>query len=1107
MQKLLRPPSSFGSASKGLGKLLVGALLLFVFCGLQGTAIAQDGPTVAGTVSDASTGETLPGVNIQVVGTQIGTTTGADGSYEITVPSENATLQFSFVGFNTQTVDVNGRTSIDVTLEPATLTGDEVVVVGYSEQRRADLTGSVEVADVSDLQELSSAQVTEQLQGQLAGVTVRTSGQPGDQPQINIRGFNTFGNNQPLFVVDGVPTQDISFLSSQNIESLQVLKDAGAASQYGARASNGVVVITTSQGGDGEDISVNYSASVGYQVPGSGNVYDVLSPQEQGELVFMAQRNAGQDPSSIVWGDGEEPRVPTWLEPVGAQDPNTDDYFVNPQYTDPGALGNFTQYVRSNQDGTNWFDEITDPALQTSHNLSVGGGGELGNYFTSVSYTNQQGTVMNTSFERYSIRANTEFNVTDNFRVGENLTFTVSENLQAGTLQEGQALGMAYREHSIIPVQDIEGNFAGTAVANASLGNASNPVAIRHRARTDDDEDRRLFGNVFMEVDFLESFTARSNFGADINSGYFKFFTYPTYENSENTSTNAYTEQVYNDRSWTWSNQVTYDETFAQNHNVTVLAAAEAVQNVTRFDEVGRQGYFSFNPDYTQLATGSGTTTINGSDRSINQLLSLVGNVDYNYDSTYLLSLTVRRDGSSKFLENQWGTFPAATAGIRVSNLGPLQDIDWLTDLKIRGGYGIMGNQLNVDPNNAYTLFGGTINNSYYAIGGTNNSVQQGFRQVRIGNPDAKWERNEDINIGVDFAILDGQLEGTVDFYQKSIEDLLYNPSLPATAGAADAPFRNVASMRNRGIDLSLRGSQDFSDDISLSGRLTFTTYNNEIQSIAQGQDFFSQDFRRFGLPVIRNEVGHPISSFYGFEIEGFWQNQGEIDRADAQAQEATGDDDVTYMDGAAPGRFRYVDTNGDDQITDADRVHLGSPHADFSYGLNLNFQYSNFSVSMQLYGEQGKEIWNQTKWWTDFRSSFEGAKSKTALYDSWQEEGDTMADVSAPIQEADYFGFATGGVPNSYFVEDGSYLRVRSLRVGYTLPSSLVGNAGIQSLRLYGQAENLLTITGYSGLDPDIGFTQSADNAGGAGSTNFGIDGGAYPRPQTFTMGVNLSF
>ena len=327
--------------------MLLGIAVLFAFCTVPSAVRAQDGPTVSGTVTDAESGESLPGVNIQVVGTQIGTTTGADGGYEITVPSENSTLQFSFVGFNTRTVDVEGRSTIDVTLQPSTLTGEEIVVVGYSEQRRADLTGSVDVADIGEMQELSSAQVTEQLQGQLAGVTVRTSGQPGDEPQINIRGFNTFGNNQPLFVVDGVPTQDISFLNSQNIESLQVLKDAGAASQYGARASNGVVVITTSQGGGDEDVSVNYSASVGYQVPESGNVYDILSPQEQGELVFMAQRNADQDPSSTVWGDGDEPRVPTWLEPVGAEDPNTDDYFVNPQYTDPGALGDFTQYVRS----------------------------------------------------------------------------------------------------------------------------------------------------------------------------------------------------------------------------------------------------------------------------------------------------------------------------------------------------------------------------------------------------------------------------------------------------------------------------------------------------------------------------------------------------------------------------------------------------------------------------------------------------------------------------------------------------------------------------------------------------------------------------------------
>jgi len=1100
MQQLLRSLASLDTTPWGFGKLLLGGVLLLAFCGLQGPAFAQEGPTVTGTVTDGTTGETLPGVNIQVVGTQVGTTTGAQGTYEITVPDEDATLRFSFVGFNTQTVDVNGRTSIDVTLEPATLTGDEVVVVGYSEQRRADLTGSVDVADVSDLQELSSAQVTEQLQGQLAGVTVRTSGQPGDEPQINIRGFNTFGNNQPLFVVDGVPTQDISFLSSQDIESLQVLKDAGAASQYGARATNGVVVITTSQGSGDEEVSVNYSASVGYQVPESGNVYDALSPQEQGELEWVAQRNSGvENPSHPIWGSGEEPDVPEWILPARASDPDTDSYNVNPQYTDPSALGDFNYFIRSNPEGTNWFEEITESALQTNHNLSVGGGGEIGNYYASVGYTNQEGTVTNTSYERYSVRANTEFNITDNFRVGENLAFTVTENLQTGTLQEGQALGMAYRQHTIIPVRDIRGNFAGTIAPG--LGNAENPVAYRERARTDDDEDRRLFGNVFMELDFLEDFTARTSFGADINSGYFKFFTFPQYENSENSTTNAYGEQVYNNRSWTWSNQVTYDNTFGDGHNVSGLVAAEAVQNTGRFDEVSRQGYFSFNPNFTQLATGSGTPTINGSDRSENQLLSLIGNVDYDYEGTYLLSLTLRRDGSSRFLENQWGTFPAVTAGVRVSSLGPFQDVDWLTDLKVRGGYGVMGNQLNVDPNNAYTLFGGTIQNSYYPIDGSNSNPQQGFRRVRIGNPEAQWERNEDVNVGLDFAIFDGQLEGTFDFYQKNIEDLLFDPALPATAGAAAPPSRNVATMRNRGVDLSLRGAQSFSDDVELSGRLTLTTYNNEIQSIAEGVEQFSLDNRRFGVPIIRNEAGHPISSFYGYRVEGFWQNEQEIQQANDQAP------DGQFMQDAAPGRFRYEDTNGDGQITPEDRVHLGNPHPDFSYGLNLNFTYHSLSVSMQLYGEQGKEIWNQTRWWTDFRGSFNGMKSQTALYDSWQEEGDTMDDVSAPIQETGYFGFATGGVPNSYFVEDGSYLRMRSLRVGYTLPSALMGTVGLESLRLYGQVENVFTITGYSGVDPDIGATQSAENSGGAGTTNFGIDGGSYPRPRTFTMGVNLSF
>ena len=1065
-------------------------LALFLFT-LPGTAYGQD-HTVSGTVTDAVNGDPLPGVNIQVVGTQIGVASDYNGQYELNAPNSDASLQFSFVGYESRTVPIEGRSTIDISLQPATLTGSEVVVVGYSTQRRADLTGSVDVADVENMQKLATPQVTEQMQGQLSGVTINTSGQPGDQPQINIRGFNTFGNNQPLFVIDGVPTQDISHLNPQDIESLQVLKDAGAASQYGARASNGVVVITTNQG-TGE-MSVNYSASVGYQVPQSGNVWNALSPQEQGELEWMAQRNSGDDPQHAIWGDGDQPDVPEWILPARASNPDVESYFVNPEYTDAGALSEFNQFIRANQEGTNWFDEITDPAMQTQHNLSVGGGGDLGNYYASMSYTNQQGTVMNTSLERYTVRANTEFNVTDNIRIGENLSFTVSENLQTGTLQEGTAIGMSYRQHSIIPVHDIQGNFAGTIAPD--LGNAKNPVAFRERARTDDGENRRLFGNVFAEIDFLDNFNFRTSFGADITSGYFKFFNYPEYENSENVTTNAYNEQFYNNRSWTWSNTLNYERTFG-NHDISALAALEAVKNNGRFDQVSRQGYFSFNPDYTNLATGAGTPTVNTTNRTVDALLSLIGNIDYSYDNTYLLSFTLRRDGSSKFLTNQWGTFPAVTAGWRASELSALQGVSWLTDLKIRGGYGVMGNQLNVDPNNAYTLYGGTQQNSYYPIDGSGTSTQQGFRQVRIGNPDAKWERNVDMNIGVDLAILDGNLEVTADYYRKEIEDLLFDPALPATAGAASPPARNVASMRNQGIDLSIRGGKTLGEEFDLNGQLTFTTYDNEIQSIAQGIEQFSLDQRRFGTEIIRNEVGHPISSFYGYDIVGFWQSEEEIEQANAQSP------DGEYMQDAAVGRFRYRDVNGDGQITTADRTHLGSPHPSFTYGLNLDFTYRNWDATLFVYGEQGKDIWNQVKWWTDFRGTFNGAKSETALYDSWTEDN---RDATAPIQEFGQF-FSTSAVPNSYYIEDGSYLRMKNIQVGYTVPPRFAQRVGIQSFRVYAQSTNVFTITGYSGLDPDIGATQSATNVGGAGTTNFGIDGGSYPSPRTFTLGVNLSF
>jgi TonB-linked SusC/RagA family outer membrane protein len=1084
-----------GAARRAATGAIVSLLLLFF---VAGTAHAQDF-TVSGTVVDSINGESLPGVNVQVVGTTIGTATNAQGRFELQIPSENETLQFSFVGYQTKRVPVQGQSELRVQLTSQTLTGSEIVVVGYSTQQRQDLTGSVDVVDVADMTEIPATQVTEQLQGQASGVTVVSSGQPGEEPQINIRGFNTFGNNQPLYVVDGIPTQNISDLNAADIESLQVLKDAGAASIYGARAANGVIVITTKKGRG--DLTVQFSSYAGIQSPpDQTNPWNILSPQGMADLRWMALRNSGvENPSSALYGSGETPVLPDFLQPAGASegDPGTspEDYFVVPFYTDPSLLNSFNRIVRANKAGTDYYDQIFDNAPMTKNDLSISGGGEMGNYLLSLGYLNQQGTLMRTNLERYTIRANTQFNITDNVRIGENISYTLSDNQQSGTLVEGSAIGMAFRQQPIIPVRDIMGNWAGSF--GPDLGNAENPVAIRERTRNNDNENKRLFGNVFVEVDFLDDFRFRSNFGGDYNSGFFHFFVFPTYEASENATTNQYGEGSFNNRSWTFSNTLTYQNTFLDKHDVELLAGAEAVEERTQFVQGTVQDFFSFDPNFTSLNTGSGTRT-NTSSATETALFSLIGRLDYAFANKYLVSFTVRRDGSSKFTRNRYGLFPAATAGWRISEESFMDDISWLTDLKLRGGYGVMGNQLNVDLNNPYTLFGGNQSNTFYDIRGTNSSIAQGFSRQRIGNPNAKWERNVNLNVGFDAAVFDGQLEATFDYYEKNIEDLLFNPELPGTSGGAAPPFVNVASMRNNGFDFSLRGQTTLFEELQVSIGGNVTSYNNEVVRLAEGFDSFSAQSRRFsGSNIIRNEVGQPVSSYYGYQIVGFWNDDEEIDVANIQAQEATGNDNAVFQTDAGLGRFRYADIDGDGQITPDDRTFLGSPNPDFTYGLNMSMAYRNWDFNLSLYGVQGNEIWNQVKWWTDFFPSFNGAKSETALNDSWTRDN---PDATAPIQE-NRGSFSTNQVPNSYYVEDGSYLRVRNIQLGYTLPTRLVDPVGMQRLRLYVQAANVLTITGYSGIDPEIGAGSDGN------STAFGIDEGAFAAPRKLLVGVNLTF
>ncbi|WP_379992482.1 SusC/RagA family TonB-linked outer membrane protein [Dyadobacter subterraneus] len=1051
---------------------------------------------IKGKVTDEK-GESLPSVAIRLKGSNEGTMTDVEGNYQINIPGDESILIFSFIGFMGQEVMVGSRGVVDIVLKPDVSTLSELVVTGYSSQRKKDLIGAVSVVDVEQLNQTPSGTVTSQLQGRASGVTISGSGQPGESPQIQIRGINTFGNNAPLYVVDGVPTTSISDLNPNDIGSMQVLKDAGSASIYGSRAANGVIIITTKKGKD--KVKVNYTAYYGIQTPPGGNVWNTLSPLEQAQLKFKVQQNSGLTVGDDQYGYGAAPVLPDYILPTGAKegDPGTDPslYYVNPNYTSVDDFNTFNQIVKANKAGTDWFHEIFKKAPSTSHNISLSGGNDQGNYLFSLNYFNQQGALTNTYLKRYTLRSNSQYNIGKHIRIGENLAYSISDNPRSYLSDGGSAIAFSFRMQPIVPVHDIMGNYAGSRASG--MGDAFNPVAMRERTRYNKGLSNRLFGNVFAEFDLFKYFTFRSSFGGENYSGRSNSFDFPTYENKENSNTNTYSEDSYSGYNWTWSNLVTFHKSMGK-HELTVVAGSESY-NSKGYDVGGStQGYFSFDPNYMNLSTGSGTRS-NYSSRSGDALYSLLGRVDYIYADKYLFGAVIRRDGSSKFINKRYGTFPAVSAGWRISQENFMKGISWLDDLKLRVNYGVMGNQINVGSGNAFTTYGSNRRSSYYDLNGTGNAgALEGFEKSQIGNPDAVWEKNISTNIGVDATFLKGHLDIIADYYIKEVKDLLFNPSLIGTAGGGNVPFVNIGQMKNKGIDLQVNSKFDLARDLKLNATLTFTTYNNKILKVTNSANYFDLEGRGFdGASIVRNQVGNSIGQFFGYKVDGFWNTQEEIDQANALAVKQTGNPDAVYQEGAALGRFRYANTNGDGVISSADRTMLGNPNPDFSYGLNLAFNYKNFDFSMFLYGVQGNEVWNQTLWWTDFNSSRSGAKSKTALYNSWTPENHN---AKAPIQE-NASSFSTINVPNSYFVEDGSYLRAKNIQIGYTFPQGLLKKIKVQQLRLYLQATNLFTITGYSGLDPEI--SRNRDNS----PTVIGLDEGSYPSSRQYTVGINLTF
>jgi TonB-linked SusC/RagA family outer membrane protein len=521
------------------------------------------------------------------------------------------------------------------------------------------------------------------------------------------------------------------------------------------------------------------------------------------------------------------------------------------------------------------------------------------------------------------------------------------------------------------------------------------------------------------------------------------------------------------------------------------MIGTEAYDNYFRTLTGTTTDYFTFDPDFANLSTGTGTPT-NGSSFGSDGLFSLFARADYSYKDRYLLGALIRRDGSSRFgPSNRYGNFPAVSAAWRISQEEFMRNIPWISDLKLRGGYGIMGNQINVAPANQFIAYGFDRTSSFYSINGAP-TTSKGFIRRQIGNPNAKWESNENSNIGVDATLFKGKLEFTVDYYRKIVRDLLYNPELPGVYGAATVPYSNVAKMRNKGWDINITGNIDLTKDLKLTATGTLTTYNNTILAISESAPYFDLESRRFGSPIIRNAIGHSISEFYGYKIIGFWDSQAEVDAANASAK-AKFPDLKEYQAGAGMGRFKYADVNGDGKVDASDRTFLGNPNPKFSYGLNIGLTYKNFDFSAFFYGVQGNKIWNQVLWWTDFYPSFVSAKSKTALYDSWTPD---HKNAKAPIQEISSYT-STSGAPNSYYVENGSYLRAKNILLGYTLPSYMLKRIGIEKFRVYVQAANLFTITKYTGIDPEV-----AGN-----SQSFGLDEGAYPSQRQYLVGVNVVF
>ena len=1069
-------------------------LLALAVCG---TALCQQ-VQVSGTVSSTK-GVQLRGVTVHLRGTETSTVTDADGKYSLTAPSDGV-LTFARIGYRGTAQTIGGRTTVNVILEEAIPVLPEVVVTGYTSQRRPDITGAVSSVNIESVQRQTSASVLQRLDGRVAGVTVDASGSPGSRSTVRIRGVSSFQNNDPLYIVDGTPVADsyINWLNPNDIGEIQVLKDASAASIYGSRAGNGVVIIETKRGRPGPHHTVTLDVRSGVATPIRGmDDFLITDALQYYQIVKQRYQNAGLAvPTNIYGSDPNNPTIPAYIwpnpcGPVNNPQPCTN---VDPStYAYPGSL------IMPASRGTDWWKAVFGAAQVREANLGISGGGEDNAYNVSFNYLNQQGTAAYNLFQRGTVRINTAFNM-DKVSVGENIAVGREQHYggitdDPGGYAEDGIIGKNMLLQPIIPVHDIGGYFASGKAPG--LGNQSNPLAYAWWRKDDRSTNDRLFGNVFGGLDLNKRLGFKSRLGFNLAQSAFSGFTPTTPENHEVNSTNQITENNRQSTDWDWSNTLTYVATFDR-HNINVLVGQAAYQGTTRFMTGSINGLLSTAVDsrYIQDALASAASKNVSSSGSLAKGLSVFGKADYNFASRYYLSLTVRRDGSSRFgPTHQWGTFPAFSVGWRLSQEPFLAGNPFFSNIMLRVGYGVTGNQ-QIPSGRIVSQFGGGTGDTFYDIGGTGTTIVPGFRQTALGNADLKWEENKSVNVGVDLDFLEGRGNFTADLYRRTTDNLLFDPPNPATAGLAAPAIVNIGKIKNTGIDFAFSYRGTLGEATVWSMTFTGSHYKNYIVQIDGSHDFFYGPIAtRFGNQII-NQVGSPIGSFYGLVADGYFR-----DAADANAHlpvGGCGPNTTPCQDGAAPGRIRFKDVNGDGLISLADRTIIGSPHPDFTGGLDLSLRRGAWDLSITLFGTHGNKIFDVQKEFYVF-DEFNNNVRKDLLTDSWTP---THQNAKYPILDAnDSFSSQI----SSYYLEDGSYLRLRTLQIGYTVPPAWI--RWIPAARVYLQAENLFTITGYPGLDPALPAANVNGPAGDIRDQYRGVDRGSYPANRTITVGISTTF